>query len=126
MAKKTTSQIGRPRKIKSPEEMDRLVDNYIAMCRAAAEPILLTGMILSLGLSSRESFDEYANYEGFSDSVKRAKMIIEMEYEKRLNTASAAAGPIFALKNFGWKDKQEVQHSGDQNAPLVIVVPNED
>jgi hypothetical protein len=126
MAKKSVNPPGRPRKIKSPEEMDRLVDNYIAMCRAADEPILLTGMILSLGLSSRDAFDEYLNYEGFSNPVKRAKMFVEMEYEKRLNTASAAAGPIFALKNFGWKDKQEVQHSGDQNAPLVIVVPNED
>ena len=118
--------VGRPRIIKSPEEMDRLVDNYIKMCREAGEPILLTGMILSLGLSSRESFDEYINYDGFSDSVKRAKMIIEMEYEKRLNTASAAAGPIFALKNFGWRDKQEIQHSGEKDNPLVIVVPDAD
>jgi len=113
MAKKTGNPVGRPRTIKSPEEMDRLVDSYIKMCRDAEEPILLTGMILSLGLSSRESFDEYLTYDGFSDSVKRAKMIIEMEYEKRLNVNSSAAGPIFALKNFGWRDRPAEEGNGE-------------
>jgi hypothetical protein len=103
--------IGRPRKISSPEEMDRLVDEYVAMCRNPEnpQPILLTGMILHLGLSSRDSFDEYKKYDGFSNSVKRAKMIVEMEYEGRLVTGSSApAASIFALKNFGWKDRHEI------------------
>lgn len=100
---------GRPRKIKSPEEFDALVDGYIDMCRATDEPILLTGMILALGLTSKESFYNYQDYDGFMDSVKRARMLVELEYEKRLNFASSATGPIFALKNLGWKDKQEVE-----------------
>lgn len=103
-------QVGRPRVIKSPAEMDEKVDAYIARCRDKDAPsaITLTGMILALGLSSRESFDEYKNYEGFSDSVKRAKLIIENEYENRLVSGVPAAAPIFALKNFGWKDKTEI------------------
>lgn len=118
--KKAKLPVGRPRAISSPEEMDRLVNNYIQMCKANDEPILLTGMILSLGLSSRESFDEYRNYDGFSDSVKRAKMIIEMEYEKRLNINSSAAGPIFALKNFGWKDKHEVDSTSSDGSMTPV------
>lgn len=100
-------EIGRPRKITTPDEFDRLVDLYILMCQDAEKPraITLTGLILSLGLSSRQSLDEYANYEGFSDSVKRAKLLVEHEYENRLVTGSSAAGSIFALKNFGWMDK---------------------
>jgi len=108
--------IGRPRKISSPEEFDRLVNEYIERCRSPEAPqaITLTGLILALGLSSRESLDEYYKYDGFSDSVKRAKLIIEHEYENRLLTASNASAPIFALKNFGWKDKQDVDmnHAG--------------
>lgn len=69
-------------------------------------------MILALGLSSRESLDNYLSYPEFVDSVKRAKILIEHEYEKRLITGTNAAAPIFALKNFGWTDKQETQHSG--------------
>ncbi len=111
-------KIGRPRKIDSPETMDRLVDEYIAKCQNPenVQPITLTGLILALGLSSRESLDEYLEYDGFSDSVKRAKLFIEQEYENRLVTGTNAAAPIFALKNFGWKDKTEtisdVNHAG--------------
>jgi len=122
MAKKTGNPVGRPRIIKSPEEMDRLVNSYVQMCRDSGEPILLTGMILSLGLSSRESFDEYATYDGFSDSTKRAKMIVEMEYEKRLNVNSSAAGPIFALKNFGWRDKPEEKSDEHQATPQRVEI----
>jgi hypothetical protein len=102
-------KVGRPRLIDSPETMDRLVDSYIAMCEAAdpPKPITLTGLILALGLSSRESLDTYLEYPEFSDSVKRAKLFIENAYEQRLVSGTNAAAPIFALKNFGWKDKPE-------------------
>lgn len=100
-------EVGRPRKISSPEEFDRLVDLYIEMCQDPDKPraITLTGLILALGLSSRQSLDEYINYPEFSDSVKRAKLLIEHEYEQRLVVGTSAAGSIFALKNFGWMDK---------------------
>lgn len=101
--------IGRPRKISSPEHFDSLVDGYIEICRNANEPILLTGMILALGLTSRENFYEYGSYSGFYDSVKRARMLVELEYEKRLVTGTNAAAPIFALKNFGWLDKHPTE-----------------
>lgn len=114
--------IGRPRKLQSPEQLDELVDKYVDMCGLSDPPvaITLTGLILSLGLSSRESFDEYLKYDGFSDSVKRAKLIIEHEYEKRLNGGANAAAPIFALKNFGWSDKQTVTLDGDPDKPLQV------
>ena len=102
---------GRPRKIKSPEEMDRLVDEYVAERFAAEKPVTLTGMILHMGLCSRESFDEYGRRGEFSDSVKRAKMIVEEVYESNLH-AGNSTGSIFALKNFGWKDKTETELSG--------------
>ena len=73
------------------------------------QPITLTGLILALGLSSRESLDLYQTYDEFIDSVKRAKLLIEYEYENRLVTGTNATSSIFALKNFGWKDKQDIE-----------------
>ena len=128
MSEKKKNPVGRPRKIKSPEEFDRLVDSYIDMCRANNEPILLIGMVLALGLTSKEAFYNYGSeYAEFSESVKRARSLIELEYEKRLNINSSAAGPIFALKNFGWKDKQEVDNissdgSMTPKAPVYKIV----
>ena len=111
---------GRPRKIESPEEMDRLVDEYVGECIGDEKPITLLGMILHLGLNSRQSLDEYMSYDGFSDSVKRAKAIVEHEYEIRL-IEGGGAGAIFALKNFGWKDKQEIEHTVDESTANRIL-----
>lgn len=108
-----TNKVGRPRKIDSPETFDNLVDTYMTVCQDPDNPkaITLTGMILALGLTSREALDNYLDYPEFVDSVKRAKLLVEQEYENRLVAGTNAAAPIFALKNFGWKDKQEVSQN---------------
>ena len=124
--KAASKAVGRPRLIKSPQEFDERVDTYIDWCRAQDKPILLTGLILALGFNSKDTFYSYENYPEFTDSVKRARLLIEMEYEQRLNTANSATGPIFALKNFGWTDKQEVDVTtgGDKisTAPTAIQI----
>ena len=104
------SETGRPRKYKSPEEFDAKVDEYVEQCIEDGEPILWTGMALHLGFYGRAEMDNYMGYDGFSNSVKRAKAIVEMGYEKLL-ALGGGSGPIFALKNFGWVDKQEIDHS---------------
>ena len=105
--------VGRPRLYQSPEDFDTKVVEYHEYCKEVGEPVTWTGLALYLGFSSRQSIDEYQKYEGFSDSVKRAKSLVEWHYEMRL-CGSSPTGAIFALKNFGWVDKQEVDHrSGD-------------
>ena len=102
--------VGRPRKYDTPEEFDEKVYEYQAHCRSEGEPVTWTGLALFLGFSSRQSIDEYLKYDGFSDSVKRAKTFVEYEYEKRL-CGDKPTGAIFALKNFGWADKTELAHT---------------
>lgn len=109
--------MARPRIIKSPEEMDRLVDEYVAQRYAEERPVTLTGLCLHLGLNSRQSLDAYEQREEFFGSVKRAKSIIEDQYEQNLH-ANNATGSIFALKNFGWKDKTEQELSGPDGGPI--------
>lgn len=51
----------------------------------------------------------------FSDAIKRAKLAIENYAEQKLFGPNAT-GVIFNLKNnWGWKDKKEVEHSGEIN-----------
>lgn len=113
---------GRPRKISSPEVFDALVDDYVSKCQKNEEPILLLGMCLHLGLYGKEALYEYGCYDGFSQSVKRARAIVEHEYEKRLNTTTSTAAPIFALKNFGWSDQQQLNVVSDNKTELSGVV----
>lgn len=105
--------LGRPRIISSPEEMDRLVEEYVEACRQVDEPLTLTGLILSIGLSGRSALDNYGGREGFLHSVKRAKTLVAYGYEVDLRRKGQhPAGPIFALKNLGWADRQELAVSG--------------
>lgn len=117
MEKKVT---GRPRLYATPEEFDAKVREYQVYCEAKEEPITWTGLALYLGFSSRQSIDEYQKYDGFSDSVKRAKSLVEYSYEKNLHRPGCT-GSIFALKNFGWSDKEEspVTEAADKILEIV-------
>ena len=109
--------MGRPRKIKSVGQFEKLADEYFKECEAKGEAVTLTGLIFALGLACRDSLDEYGRRPEFSYSVKRAKLRVEMEYEKALREPHPT-GAIFALKNFGWKDKQEMEVQ--QTQPVVF------
>lgn len=108
---------GRPRKYQSPEDFDAVVDEYVQAREESGKPITWTGLALALGFANRSSIDEYAEYEGFSYSVKRAKAIVEEAYEQRL-AGSNPTGSIFALKNMGWRDKQDLEHTGADGGPI--------
>jgi hypothetical protein len=98
---------GRPRIIETPGEFDRRVDAYVEEFKENNEPILFIAMILKIGLNCKQSFYDYASIPEFSYSVKRAKAIIEAAYEERMVTnPGMQSGNIFALKNFGWRDKE--------------------
>lgn len=118
---------GRPLKFSSPEELQQKVDDYFDSLidpRYSGEipyyePATITGLALALD-TTRETLCNYQEKDGFTDTVKRAKMRVEHYAEKQLYLGKAAAGPIFALKNFGWSDKSEVDntHKGDKENPI--------
>lgn len=123
--------LGRPRLYKSHEEFDAKVDAFYHHCKESDEPVTWTGLALFLGFSSRQSIDEYLKYDGFSDSVKRAKTLVEYAYEKKLH-GTTAAGAIFALKNMQWSDRQEIEHRSPdgsmtpQPTRIELVAPKRD
>ena len=120
------TDMARPRKIKTPKEFDELVDQYVAQCKVDDEPITWTGMALALGFYGKDELSNYAQYEGFSRSVKRARAIVERSYEARLN-GNSPTGAIFALKNMGWSDRQELDHrSGDRSMSPQGEITDED
>lgn len=100
--------MARPAMWTDPEAFDKAVDDYFSNPEITHT---WTGLAIHLGFSSRDSLNDYKKKEGFSDSVKKALLKIESKYEESL-FGKNPAGSIFALKNFGWKDKQEVEQSG--------------
>lgn len=124
MAKKTKQQNGRmkhlggrPRQYQSVEKLQSVIDSYFK----STEKVTVTGLALHLGFSSRQSLINNEGYsEEFLDAIKRAKTRVEQYYEEHL-VGSNAAGSIFALKNFGWKDRQNFDHRVEQvSEPLTL------
>ena len=111
---------GRPRLIDSPDEMLTRGQAYFDQCTADEKPILITGLALALGLSGREALCEYGKRTEFSDTVKELKSVCEQFAEARLY-ANNPTGAIFALKNYGWIDKVQNEHSGPDGGAIQIV-----
>ena len=71
------------------------------------EPPTITGLALALNFNSKDTLYQYAKIDEFSDSIKRAIMMVEQYHEIKAAYGDKCTGNIFILKNFGWKDKTE-------------------
>ena len=109
---------GRPPTFADPGDMKTLMEDYFNNVptrtvvlkdgTGVEMPLItITGLALHLGFESRQSFYDYEKKEEFSYIVKRARMFIENEYEAQLQKGNTV-GAIFALKNMGWADKQDI------------------
>ena len=142
---KETNPVGRPNKWQDVKELQKLIDKYFKSCYKKVwvdtekrdkdgklvktsegeqvyehkqvleqvEPFLVTGLALALG-TTRETLAVYQRDKEFSAAIKSAKERVARDYEKRC-AKRGNGGDIFALKNMGWTDKQEVEHSGNMN-----------
>lgn len=126
--------VGRPLKFNSEAELQSQILEYLKWIQGEGkilvndkgkiieqwqrwpEPATITGLALYLGFESRQSFYDYESREEFSYTIKRARLIIENEYEKKLS-GNNCTGAIFALKNLGWKDRTETELTG--NVPVM-------
>jgi len=102
---------GRPLKFQSVEEMDKLIQEYFKNTKE--EELTITGLALALD-TDRKTLINYENRDEFFNTIKKAKTRIENSYEKSLRK-NGRTGDIFALKNFGWQDKQEIDSSINVN-----------
>lgn len=120
----------------SPEEVEALVQEYFEKGVKMKTVILgppnarysievpvptITGLCIYLGFESRQSFYAYEDKPEFSYTIKRARLFIENEYEELLQ-AGNTTGAIFALKNFGWTDKQEIDQNLNHSGGIEIKI----
>jgi hypothetical protein len=105
---------GRPPIFSTPEELQNAVDLYFIQCDDPdkPKPKTICGLALSLGFVDRQSLYDYEKRPQFSCIIKKAMLMVEDSYETRAGHSNNPAGAIFVLKNMGWKDKHETEHSG--------------
>lgn len=114
------AESGRPRKYNTVEEMQEVIDNYFKERDTEGLPYTVSGLALALDMT-RETLLRYEENLEFSDTIKRAKQKIEDYVETRLFVSGISTGVIFNLKNnFGWRDKQEIEQSGELNNTITV------
>lgn len=102
--------VWKPLKWETPEELISLINIYLEV--TPIEEYTVTGLCLSIWASKQLLLD-YEKRVWFTEIVKEAKLIVENSYELSLRK-NGRTWDIFALKNFWWVDKQEIDsnHSG--------------
>jgi hypothetical protein len=108
---------GRPPKYETPEELKKKCTEYFESAIKLEEKITITGLALFLGFDSRQSLYDYKEKKAFSYIIKNAMLTVENSYESKGTNFD-----IFALKNMGWTDKQEIDHTtkgNEVNIPIT-------
>lgn len=114
------AETGRPLLYSDPTELASQCEAYFAECEEKQERPMITGLCLFLGFADKTTLYDYRDREAFSHPIKRAILRVEMAYEQRLDSNNVT-GSIFALKNMGWKDKTEVEQSGNLTTHVKII-----
>ena len=100
---------GRPRVWDNLNDLEDAIENYFNH----NDKFTITGLALELGFESRQSIYDYEKNGKFSYTIKKARLRVENFYEENL-MGDHTAGAIFALKNFGWADNQNVNIKSEQ------------
>jgi hypothetical protein len=100
-AERGTRSVGSPRRYKTPEAMQAVIDRYFLTTDKPTTRCLA----LALGLLSRQSFCDCQGYgAGFDYILKRARLRIESHYEEMLHDPTCnPKAAIFMLKRLGWR-----------------------
>jgi hypothetical protein len=111
---------GQPLKFPTVESLQDAVNKYFAVggdswdMSGDTERFLPTMSGLALALDvDRKTLLNYSNKEEYFPTIRKARAIIENNLEKNLY-GNSVTGLIFNLKNnFGWNDKQELDHTSN-------------
>ena len=96
----------------TPEKLQNKADEYFNQCLSDDRPVTISGLCYHLGFESLQSFYDYEKRQEFSYAIKKLRLFVVSVYEELLSKGNST-GAIFALKNFGWKDKQEIEVTSD-------------
>lgn len=113
------NDVGRPLKFKNVEELQKKIDEYFD--NTPDIEITVSGLCLALG-TWRSVLMNYEVRPEFKNTIKMAKIRIAQEYEKDLRK-KGRSGDIFALKNFGWTDKREIEQTNTNIVKFELGTP---
>lgn len=121
----TRNPVGRPRHYNTKEELEASVSEYFVYCYENRIKLTITGLTLFIGFTNRKSFYSYEQIPEFSHTVKKARTLIEMHYELKLQEAFPQ-GAVFALKNLGWNAEEQIETTVKKKVKFVVRAQSDD
>lgn len=113
--------MGRP-KVYTDEYISEIVDKIICYTEETEIPIIVE-FCYKNNIRKQALYD----YEGFSDSIKALIEKKEAQLERKaLNKEIDHTMAIFSLKQLGWTDKSEVEHSGKVEGITINIIDPKD
>lgn len=107
---------GRPLTWTDPSQLQELIDKYF---KTEKWPTL-SGLAYFIGID-RNTLYNYEKKDQFFSTIKKARDRMLLIYERLLiHRDQNPAGVIFALKNTGWKDRQDIT-TNDKDLPTPIL-----
>jgi len=102
----------------TPREMWENIKAYFTVTINYGQPLTRTGMAMFCGLDNTSVYKMRNNPKLHPDYefIKLCSDFVEMYNEYAAHKKQNPAGPIFILKNMGWKDKLEIEASANQGA----------
>lgn len=107
------SKGGKPRKFHTAYHFAEACDAYFTACQEEKQWPTMAGLSLALGFSRRNQIYRQDWDQDYTHVLETARLMVEHAYEQRLGGQSVA-GCIFALKQMGWADKQEIDLKNDR------------
>lgn len=109
--------VNKKRKFATANELRDAVEDYFNTKIATNSPFTVSGLALHLGVTRATLLNYEKKYAGteYAEIIEDAKLRIEEFVEECLfRNKVPTTGVIFNLKNnFNWKEKQEIDHSGE-------------
>ena len=98
-------------------QVEKMIQSYFD--NTEEDRLTITGLALVIG--SKQLLNDYEGREDYQHIIRRAKLRIENKYELALS-GKTPTGAIFALKNMGWRDSQNLDHTsgGKPITPKII------
>jgi len=121
------ADVGRPCKFQDINELQDIIDRYFIEREEKQLPFTITGLALALDttretLMDIESLTSKGYTKEFSDAIKKAKLRCQAYSEDQMYIARNPAGAIFGLKNYGWRDQQDINVNLD-GVEIVVGLP---
>ena len=110
---------GRPKAFKSVEEIEEKVKKYKEYLKNEEKPPTMAGLAYYLEIN-RQTLYNYSKKNEYFYAIKKYRDWVIMNLEE-LCITKGNGGTVFIAKNYGYTDKQEIEHSGDMITNINIV-----